>query len=807
MKVTEIALAALLHDIGKFSQRAFPSGEGLSPQSEAMKTLICPVAKAGHHTHLHVLYTNEFIETLPYLPPEFDKSFIANLATFHHRPETPEQELIARADRLSSGMERLDDAEGGARGAFRRVRMHSVATTISLAGTGESRPAFLPLAKLAPEEAYPMEGESEELLTPEYFALWTQFWKEWKENRCSKPLGFINRALSVIERYTWCIPSAANVVPDISLFDHSKTTAAIASCLFWPETENDKPFLLVAGDLTGIQKYIYGIRQGAGGLARRLRARSFKVDVYLVLVSLAILERLGLPLTQRLICAGGKFHLLLPNAAETRSTLNDVRKEVAQWLFSESSGEVGFALGEVACGEDDLRHFSDTVTEVNQRLRDARSRSAEMILIEGGEWQESRFVLPPLDVSERVGICDCCGKRAGPEKEVKNRVVFLCESCEGDERLGRELPRSQFLHIDFSGSAPFKGPIGGFNISRTSGSLGRDSILVVDLDGSGQGNEEEPLFGVFQARHIPRDPEEGEALSFEDIAKASQGRAALGVLKMDVDNLGYIFSRGFRGNEEGMQPGMDHELGAVDRTSISRVNALSRTLETFFSGYVGSLLVKEFRSVYLIYSGGDDLAAVGPWDLMFDFAQRIREEFRRFTGCNPNWSLSGGLAVVQSHLPILSAIEECEILLEVSKTARGEGILPCPLPPTVEGPAKKDRFTAFRTSMPWDRYSGAIQRAKRLHGWIQSADVSTGQVRRLMAYSHMQRRFEMTGDTRHLQYVPLMTRDIRRNWPDKTEGQREAREWAASLCLPDSEEMKALLFTCEYALYTIRGPE
>lgn len=53
-----IILGALLHDIGKFMQRAeIPLGQ----QSKNMESSICPVYK-GIYSRKHVLWTNEFFE-------------------------------------------------------------------------------------------------------------------------------------------------------------------------------------------------------------------------------------------------------------------------------------------------------------------------------------------------------------------------------------------------------------------------------------------------------------------------------------------------------------------------------------------------------------------------------------------------------------------------------------------------------------------------------------------------------------------------------------------------------------------------
>lgn len=796
MNTYEIALGALLHDIGKFMQRAHVPDEGLSDQSKRMADYLCPQWE-GRQSHLHVLYTNEFTENLPFLPQSLNQSVVANLASYHHRPDSPEQRLIQEADHLSSDMDRQPDPEDAAGGPakFRTVRLRSVAAAIC---RGENAPplnAAFPLAVMDADAAFPKPRLVETDLTADYRHLWEPFVEAWDANRCTEPAQYVARALGVLERYTWCIPSATNVLPDISLYDHLKTTAAIAVALFQAPTDAAEPFLLAAGDLTGIQKYIFGFKMGAGGLARRLRARSLNVAAYSQSIVLGILGQLDLPLTQVILMAGGKFHLLLPNTPETRACLENAAREASEWLMGVSSGEVALALASISCAREDLKTFSATLTRLHQALRDERCRAGHTRLVRDAAWREEAFVLEPVDL--RDDLCTCCGKNGGlAEIDENENVIYICDQCRDDAEAGARLPKCRYIafYPDRSGAHPT--PAGSYTLydeDQLARARPAGMALVLDLDGNVEKQFPNlPLIGQVWARHAPRN-EDGSLREFEHIAERAEGVKSLAYLKLDVDDLGWVFAQGFKD-------------ASRDHASISRTATLSRTLEVFFRAHLERLIRQEFaEDVYVVYSGGDDVLVLGAWNRVINLAGRIREDFRDFAGGNEAWTLSAGIALVRPNVPVLTAVEFAENLLEVSKHTAADGPVPIAYPPDPGATPTKDRITLFQTSIPWSHFSGILHKAEKLRDWIKDGTVNTGKVRRLLGYANLYRQFQRTRKTEHLAYAPMLAYDLRRNWGEKTDEQRAAKDWAARLATPDSEDMKTLRFICEYALYGVRG--
>lgn len=177
-----------------------------------------------------------------------------------------------------------------------------------------------------------------------------------------------------------------------------------------------------------------------------------------------------------------------------------------------------------------------------------------------------------------------------------------------------------------------------------------DSYYLMYKIGS-DANRHLRAFDKFYANYVPLN-DKGQILTFEDISEKSRwqrddktfGSDLIGVLKADIDNLGLVFSKGFeipRKVEEG--------IPELDRKTISRYLTLSRMIELFFSGWMREIMAADnkeaiidelkglegidkdrfvrylktdyvdFKNIYTVYSDGDDLVLVGPWETMIIF--------------------------------------------------------------------------------------------------------------------------------------------------------------------------------------------
>ena len=166
----------------------------------------------------------------------------------------------------------------------------------------------------------------------------------------------------------------------------------------------------------------------------------------------------------------------------------------------------------------------------------------------------------------------------------------------------------------------------------------------------------------------------------------------LGVLRMDVDNLGQVFIKGF----------------AEKQRVFARYTTLSRTLDFFFKGYLNAIWAgnDRFRShTFIVYAGGDDLFIVGKWDVVIELARRIREEFGRYTGQHPALSLSGGIAVVGARFPIAKAASFAD---EAEKRAKNHSWQADKNQPKLE----KNSFDLLGMPLHWKHEFPLVQRLK-----------------------------------------------------------------------------------------------
>jgi len=104
---------------------------------------------------------------------------------------------------------------------------------------------------------------------------------------------------------------------------------------------NDAIYL--AGDLSGIQRFVLGVKSAGKARAKRLRARSFLLELFEHAALWIIRQRFQVSDEDVLIRGGGRFLVRL--SPKTDSVLEQLDTDLQDKLWTELGGEVQCTLG------------------------------------------------------------------------------------------------------------------------------------------------------------------------------------------------------------------------------------------------------------------------------------------------------------------------------------------------------------------------------------------------------------------------------------------------------------------------------
>jgi CRISPR-associated protein Csm1 len=429
-----------------------------------------------------------------------------------------------------------------------------------------------------------------------------------------------------------------------------------------------------------------------------------------------ILQELNLSQANVIYDAGGNFLLLTGWDDKIADQIKDIAQHANRVLlqgigqgkdrFDGFHGDLAVALAAVQIPLEAIAYqpLSEKSTDgappvswiaqegrIKEAIAQAKARPfGDLALADKRGW-ESLFAPEPAETDVFCAVC----RRQKGEKEVfypldrdipediSIRSNSVCPECWGFNQLANDLGHrgaklllqrtppesiSSWQRCLFEISDEWWYRIG------ESGDQG-DLIFALDLDAY-------PNPGVDSLRLMEHTtPMDGRIIKPNDqLARASEGgMKRLGVLRMDVDDLGSLLV-----------------YGLPNRT-LAQTSEISQTLERFFAGWLGSIckrLDKGQAWFYVLFAGGDDLFILGPWSAMPTLAQSIYDDFKRYAGHHPALHLSAGIAVIGEKSPLYAASEEAKSALEASKHHANE-----------HGELTKDAITFLGQTYPWQAFA------------------------------------------------------------------------------------------------------
>ncbi len=633
-RLVDLIIGALLHDIGKIV----------------------------HRTGLMKSHSTSGWEFLQEKDTFKDNNNIKEGVKYHHGRELSKAKLeedslaylVYMADNISAaGDRRLEFIEGEeSQGAIFNKGMPLASVFNILNGNDESYSYNL---KTIEKINYPRDG-SREYTTVDY----TNILQKIREQIAGIEVKeeYINSILHLLESTTSYIPSSTNTkeLGDISLYDHSKTTAAIASCLYYyledknyKKTVFDKgkefymedAYLLYSADISGIQNYIYFI-SGTKAL-KSLRTRSLYLEILLENLVDELLSKLGLSRCNLLYTGGGHAYLLLPNTEKVKKDLLEFESEIKNWFLEQFDISLFIASAYAECNSKDLSNdIGKVYKKVGKNISKKKTNrySAEDIIRlnsfkrvkEDRECRECKKS-GPVNLE---GLCPICQNLIDISPKITKADTYFVVS----EKLTKDFPFASL-------ALPFNQVL---EIKTKEEILEGEYIRVYSKNQPSMGYKF--ATNLWVGDYTKRSKVSNNIKDFSEFAKESRGLERIGVLRADVDNLGQAFVRGFSKEK--------------NQETLSRTSSLSRQLSIFFKYYINEILGEKDRNALIIYSGGDDMFIVGSWNDCIELAKDIRLGFKKFT--QNTLTISAGIGIYSHTYPIARIAKEVGELENAAKT-------------------------------------------------------------------------------------------------------------------------------------------
>ena len=687
MKEKEILIkGALLHDIGKVCYRA--------------------MNKRINHSKLG----GDFLEQ--YLKSNEETERLLNCVRYHHKDYLQKAKLdkndlayiVYEADNIASGVDRREN-EGEEKGFDPKLNLDSIFSVFYSDKEIQVANKY-PLIYKDINKSFNYPRTDISLATnSNYEALLNKI----KSHFITKDISqiSINQLLQIIEEGFSYLPSSTNraEVCDISLYVHSKITSAVASCmkLYFDEQQiqdykkycfnsgskifrNEKIYLLVSGDISGIQDFIYTIP--SKGALKTLRGRSLYIDLLLEEFIDEYLEQIGLSRANVLYSGGGHFYILAPNIEDTKKAIDKLQAKMNRWLMENIGINLYLAIGMAECSANNLMKSEaqgNLFAIVNKKLKDDKT----IRYSKDEDFLEYIFnVEKEEDTAKKE--CNICHNLVDKLWKYNSNEEIACEFCLNLYKLGQDILTQDLVFVISEEKID-----GGIKIFGKDKDLYMYAVNIEDIDmfkgkilriySKNNLLESDLAIRLYLADYSAKN-ENDEVMTFDDLAKSScktdKGIKRLGVLRLDIDDLGIAFSSGFVSDKDKIEDNLRY-------ATLSRYADLSKDISMFFKVAINKICAGDLtgcvdfeerafnifgiakapkRKVNIIYAGGDDLFLVGAWDEVLEVAIDINRAFKQFT--NGKLTLSAGMAMFSPTYPISKMAEIAGLLVQMSKNRK-----------------------------------------------------------------------------------------------------------------------------------------
>ncbi len=530
--------------------------------------------------------------------------------------------------------------------------------------------------------------------------------------------------LTVLYKHLYNVPSITMEIyenkeekiekhPDISLFHHSKLTAAIAGCMYyyfkekyskeWESNEllkdkildsPEKIYLLIGGDISGVQNFIYTIT--SKGALKSLKGRSFYLELLTEHVISKILEKLRLTRCNIIFAGGGHFYILGYNTRSSTKAIDEIKQSINEFLFNEFKGSLQFHIEIVEFDKKGFKAPYEVWRDLSEKLEASKKRKWKGKL-------HNTLKTEGQDSDCKTEQCEVCFREDLKLKDILrfDTKIKVCGPCHQQYLLGDSISKvAKAEYPVIYRLSKFQEDVIKIEDKyylfkeRKNQQFEKEAEMIYrinDLEIEYYTNKNTIFLpmGIYQHKKMQE---------LSDVI-GEYGVERLAVLRMDVDNLGRIFSVGIAEN---------------DRT-FSRMASISEWLNKFFKYFLNTIAegaeikplditergVKEKgRKLSIVYAGGDDLFIIGHWLDVLECAYDVNKYFYEYTG-NKYITISGGIVINYEHYPVYQYAKDAK---ELEEKAKGEN---------------KNALGLFNERIEWRKFENIIERVKLFKNFLK----------------------------------------------------------------------------------------
>ncbi len=644
----QLHISALLHDIGKISQKAENT-------------------KKGKHSEHGYKLVSKYV---------YDRAILDGIK--HHHGEELKTNLhtnayiVYEADNIAAGMDRRKNTDYEAYESNHKVKLSSI---FDFKQDGKYKNNMVEIKR---DDILLSLSENTENTRSNYKVLQNKLTVELEKVLNNEDIN-VSYLLSILEKYTSFVPSTTlnEDSKDISLFDHLKSTCAVASCMdiyfkevlkkeyvsasTFKEKRDLEMYTLATIELEGYEKFIFNITNDDA--LKNLRGRSFYIDIFIKNLLNELLDSLELSESNILYYSGNKAQILLPNTKKAHNILNFACKNINKWLIEKFDLDLYLIVESVNCTANNLMNKSDVYFK---KLREKIAINKKQ-KYKNSNLQQHIFSDKLFENYDNTRECKKC----------KNSNVLLnddtCELCDGFIYTGKNVLDNKKYFIVQNNSTHevifpnIKGEtVSGYFDNKPDIEKVNKIYCIND-------------YARFQTSTISIATFSSEK-ELKDFSKNSVGIKKIGALKIDVDNLENEFLHSFDGVK-------DKDKGGVERNykTIARYATYERTVDLFFKNYIKAiaengnfkvnnehykndfsfLSSNKERNLQVIYSAGDETFIIGEWNEVLLVAYTINQIFKKYT--NGKLTLSAGFSMFNHSYPIYNISNEIKELENYAK--------------------------------------------------------------------------------------------------------------------------------------------